>query len=437
MRLALRPYARGGRYEDDDDDEEEEDEDGALLYDDEGGLATMVSKLAGVDGQPTMHRVKLAWKQRAVVPLLVVSNDSQGGSTDEQPSSTRTTALRSFFTSHETAELRGCGEAGKDGTAVVHRFRLADSALSRTLALEAIRAAASTPGETVSNRNGSWHSAANVLQRQEVDHDDHDEGEWSRDTVDALSATLRDAIRLAWGAAADSDSDDSDDSDGDGDGDGGGEQTQCQTHHTTHTPTMSAGLRAAAEKFASSATVHAWLNVSPPGGYHSRHEHGGAMFSGALYCAVPEAEMRGEGEDPTMESVHSAALVFCPENGTGSFAAMSPEVNSLVLFPGWLVHCVLPMRRRRVTNNCRTTAGANVGAAGGVASGSGSGSGSGGEGGEDEGNDSSAEEKRISASFNAYRKGDALRALLAQKLRQRDAVRSAAAAAASAAANGM
>lgn len=63
---------------------------------------------------------------------------------------------------------------------------------------------------------------------------------------------------------------------------------------------------------------------------------------------------------------------------------MSPEVGSLVLFPGWLVHCVLPMRR--------------AGEAG------------------------AGDERRVSASFNAYRKGDALRALLARKMRQRDAL---------------
>lgn len=213
------------------------------------------------------------------------------------------------------------------------------------------------PYEAVSNRAGSWHSAADVLLE--------DSG-WPVAAAAALGATLRDAVRLAWGAADEDDSDsDSDSSDGDG-----GERKRR-------------GMRAAAEKFAASATVQAWLNVSPAGGFHRRHEHGGALFSGALYCAVPDAETRGEGEEAAMESVHSAALVFCPENGTGSFAALSPEVGSLVLFPSWLVHCVLPMR---------TAAG---------------------EGGK---------EQRVSASFNAYRKGDALRALLKQKMRQRDAV---------------
>ena len=61
------------------------------------------------------------------------------------------------------------------------------------------------------------------------------------------------------------------------------------------------GTRLAAEKFATSATVQAWLNVSPPGGFHRRHEHGGALFSGALYCQVPEAAARGGGEEETME----------------------------------------------------------------------------------------------------------------------------------------
>ena len=361
----------------------DDDEDALLLHDDEGGLATMVSRLAGVEGQPTMHRIDLSWRQRPVVQLLECDEPSSSSSSSSPSSSS------ALFTSHETAELRGCGEGGKDGTAVVHRFRLADAAPSRALALEAIRAAAASPGETVSNRAGSWHSAADVLL---------EDGGWPRDTADALGATLRDAVRLAWGAA-----DEDSDSDGDGNGDGDGDKVG-------EVKILSKGMRAAAEKFASSATVQAWLNVSPPGGFHRRHEHGGALFSGALYCAVPEAEMRGEGEEDTMESVHSAALVFCPENGTGSFAALSPEVGSLVLFPGWLVHCVLPMR---------TATGAGAG---------GDVEGEAGDGRAHKGHD----EQRVSASFNAYRKGDALRALLAQKMRQRDAVLAAAAAAAAA-----
>ena len=184
--FALGPYARGGH-------DKEDDEDGMLVYDDEGGLALMVSKLAGVQGEPTMHRVELAWKERAVVPLLISDEAGDESSSITTTTTTATTTARSsFFTSHETAKLRGCGDGGVDGTAVVHRFRLADSVLPRTLASEAIRAAAETPGETVSNRNGSWHSAANVLL---------EDGDWPRDTADALGATLRDAIRLAWGAA--------------------------------------------------------------------------------------------------------------------------------------------------------------------------------------------------------------------------------------------
>ena len=35
-----------------------------------------------------------------------------------------------------------------------------------------------------------------------------------------------------------------------------------------------------AEAFAAAAAVQAWLNVSPPGGFHRRHVHGAAAFSG-------------------------------------------------------------------------------------------------------------------------------------------------------------
>ena len=113
-RVALHAREDVGEDDDDDDEEEEEDEDGAPLYDDEGGLATMVSKLAGVDGQPvTMHRVVGVEAKSRGAASSSVTTPRVAAQTSGCP--TRTTAPRSFFTSHETAELRGCGEAGKDG----------------------------------------------------------------------------------------------------------------------------------------------------------------------------------------------------------------------------------------------------------------------------------------------------------------------------------
>ena len=64
-------------------------------------------------------------------------------------------------------------------------------------------------------------------------------------------------------------------------------------------------MRAAAEGACESVSnVGAWysqLDVSPPGGFHRCHDHGRAAFSGALYCAVPEAEAR---PDAALGPVH-------------------------------------------------------------------------------------------------------------------------------------
>ena len=345
-------------------------EDGVLPDDD--GLATMVTRLAGADGEPTMRRIELAWRNRPIVPPGAACAD--GGTSpcvaaDENEA--QSSSSSAYIVSHETAELRGCGAgSSSDGrTAVVHRFRVKDRCVGgfvADLAHEAVTRMSSgvDPGETVSNRGGSWHSAANVLL---------EEGGWPRDATAALGATIRDAIRLAWVAAGEDDASDDDASDDD---DGGRREERSPGR----------GLRMAAKMFAASAAVQAWLNVSPTGGYHRRHEHGAALYSGALYCAVPSQAKR-RGADEEGGGVHSAALVFCPEgkHTPRRFAAVSPEVGTLVLFPGWLVHCVLPMR----TDG---RAGANDDA------------------------------WRVSASFNAYRKGDALRAHLKQHMMRQDAV---------------
>jgi len=63
----------------------------------------------------------------------------------------------------------------------------------------------------------------------------------------------------------------------------------------------SVGHAARAAAFGAAAALDAWLNVSPPGGFHRCHDHGRAAFSGALYGAVPEAEAR---PDAALGPVH-------------------------------------------------------------------------------------------------------------------------------------
>jgi len=166
---------------------------------------------------------------------------------------------------------------------VVHRFRLIDSAAAAALGAEAIRAAAEGEdggrgeGQTVSNRAGSWHSRADMLLP---------EGGWPEVMVTALSATVRDAVRLAWGAeevkraaarartraaraARESTGGGAigNNDDGGGGGGGGGEDDGENER----------AAAAAAAAFAAAAAVQAWMNVSPPGGFHRRHEHGRAV----------------------------------------------------------------------------------------------------------------------------------------------------------------
>jgi hypothetical protein len=102
----------------------QDEDDALLLHGDEGGLAAMVSRLAGVEGgKPTMHRVDLVWRERPVVPFLLKNNPNKNSAAHEGSVEGESQSQPSLFASHETAELKGCGAGGKDGTAVRRLYK--------------------------------------------------------------------------------------------------------------------------------------------------------------------------------------------------------------------------------------------------------------------------------------------------------------------------
>ena len=72
------------------------------------------------------------------------------------------------------------------------------------------------------------------------------------------------------------------------------------------------------------------------GGSKKRYDRGespeGGVHSAALLLSAepPTAKRRGEG-------------VGCGPITPTDYAAVSPEVGHIVMFPGWLFHCVLPL----------------------------------------------------------------------------------------------
>ena len=65
-----------------------------------------------------------------------------------------------------------------------------------------------------------------------------------------------------------------------------------------------AAIEAAEGKtFDESDPAEAWINVTPPGGYHKSHTHATATWSGVLYANVPSVPQRGN-------DVHGTSLVM-------------------------------------------------------------------------------------------------------------------------------
>lgn len=91
---------------------------------------------------------------------------------------------------------------------------------------------------------------------------------------------------------------------------------------------------------------HSWVNVCQGDAYHGLHDHAGSLLSGVLYCQLPEQVPLSGGGGGGGELVLRVAT--SREHGEprswASFAAVTPTVGLLIVFPGWLPHCVLPMR---------------------------------------------------------------------------------------------
>lgn len=100
---------------------------------------------------------------------------------------------------------------------------------------------------------------------------------------------------------------------------------------------------------------HAWANVSRPEAYNGLHDHEGALWSGVFYAQVPLAcaggasgalVLRTAVGGLTAKQAASAAQLdaAAPAVGWCRFAAVEPREGTLLLFPGWLPHAVLPLK---------------------------------------------------------------------------------------------
>lgn len=89
--------------------------------------------------------------------------------------------------------------------------------------------------------------------------------------------------------------------------------------------------------------MNGWLNVNPPGGYNSPHQHSEAHLSGVYYVDVPES--------PSSQGGAIEFLAPHPVRGLGSVIKsplfsdrlrVQPKAGDVLIFPGQLVHWVHP-----------------------------------------------------------------------------------------------
>jgi uncharacterized protein (TIGR02466 family) len=102
-------------------------------------------------------------------------------------------------------------------------------------------------------------------------------------------------------------------------------------------------LDAAADFNSFQVLLNGWLNVNPPGGYNSPHQHSEAHLSGVYYVDVPKARSEAGGAIEFL-SPHPVRLLSTTIRSQlfSDRVRIQPTAGDLVVFPSQLVHWVHP-----------------------------------------------------------------------------------------------
>jgi uncharacterized protein (TIGR02466 family) len=89
--------------------------------------------------------------------------------------------------------------------------------------------------------------------------------------------------------------------------------------------------------------LNGWLNVNPPGGYNSPHQHSEAHLSGVYYVDVPKARSDAGGAIEFL-SPHPVRLLSTVIHAQlfSDRIRVQPTAGDLLIFPSQLVHWVHP-----------------------------------------------------------------------------------------------
>ena len=80
----------------------------------------------------------------------------------------------------------------------------------------------------------------------------------------------------------------------------------------------------------------AWLNISRCGQFNLLHDHGSYTWSAVYYVSAGAAPREGREQDGNI--CFRTTIV----GGLCQYMTCRPKPGSLIIFPGWLPHCVCP-----------------------------------------------------------------------------------------------
>lgn len=89
--------------------------------------------------------------------------------------------------------------------------------------------------------------------------------------------------------------------------------------------------------------LNGWVNINPPGGYNSPHQHSEAHLSGVYYVDVPKAKSDSGGAIEFL-SPHPVRLLSTLIRSPlfSDRVRVQPEAGDLIVFPSQLLHWVHP-----------------------------------------------------------------------------------------------
>ncbi len=178
----------------------------------------------------------------------------------------------------------------------IGRFEVPDSeAVNRELRRLILEKATTLPSENYSN-TGGWHSKADVL-------------EWPNAEIKTLKAWIFESVQHMV-------------------------KTTFEMMEGSNIRTSGTG----------NLKVLGWANICRTGDYHRIHNHPGSAWSGVYYVSAgteaPDHPLSGQLE--LLDPRPFTEMVSTPGSPFGQKLLVKAQSGMMILFPGWLYHCVNP-----------------------------------------------------------------------------------------------